>query len=48
MGRYQCPLCQSIHRSENLPRCTSHTSSYDPACGGCRHAVAQTPCGGAR
>ncbi|WP_371781713.1 hypothetical protein [Streptosporangium subroseum] len=48
MSRYQCPLCQAIHRSENLPRCATHSYGYDPACGGCVTAVAQTPCGGVR
>lgn len=48
MGRYQCPLCQGIHRSEDLPRCSAHTFGYDSACGGCRAVVNQTPCEGGR
>ncbi|GAA3037596.1 hypothetical protein [Streptosporangium longisporum] len=46
MGRYQCPLCLSIHRREQLQSCSSHTFGYDPECAGCLQAVAQTPCGG--
>ncbi|WP_344578114.1 hypothetical protein [Nonomuraea roseoviolacea] len=48
MGRYQCPLCQGLHRSEDQARCPVHGMGYSPRCQQCRHVAVLTPCGGGR
>ncbi len=48
MARYQCPLCQGIHRTEDQARCPVHGTGYSPRCGQCGEAAATPPCGGGR
>ncbi|MFC7382807.1 hypothetical protein [Sphaerisporangium rhizosphaerae] len=48
MGRYQCPLCNGIHRHEDTPHCPVHGMGSARDCADCARVAALVPCGGGR
>lgn len=42
--RYQCPLCESIHRTENTPQCSTHGAGSARNCAECTRVAALIPC----